>query len=62
MRPFTVPINSGITYRTLPESHTGFVGIRSRRIVLTRYTEPEPEMRLLLARLRLDLPTQPPQK
>jgi hypothetical protein len=33
-----------------------------RQIVLTRYTEPEPELRLLLSRLRLDLPAQPPPK
>ena len=33
-----------------------------RELVLTRYTEAEPELRLLLAKLRLDLPTQPPPK
>lgn len=33
-----------------------------RRIVLTRYTEPEPELRLLLERLGLELPAQPPPK
>ena len=33
-----------------------------RELVLTRYTEPDPELRLLLAKLRLDLPTQPPPK
>jgi Transposase DDE domain len=33
-----------------------------RELVLTRYTEPEPELRLLLDKLRLDLPTQPPPK
>jgi hypothetical protein len=31
-----------------------------RELVLTRYTEPEPELKLLLDRLRLDLPAQPP--
>ena len=31
-----------------------------RLITLTRYTEPEPELRLLLDRLRLELPAQPP--
>jgi hypothetical protein len=30
-----------------------------REIVLTRYTEPEPELKLLLGKLRLDLPAQP---
>jgi len=33
-----------------------------RQLVLTRYTEPEPELRLLLERLRLELPAQPPPK
>jgi transposase len=33
-----------------------------RTILLTRYTEPEPELKLLLERLRLTLPGQPPPK
>jgi hypothetical protein len=33
-----------------------------REIVLTRYTQPEPELRLLIDRLRLTLPEQPPPK
>jgi transposase len=33
-----------------------------RELVLTRHTEPEPELRLLLAKLRLELPAQPPPK
>ena len=33
-----------------------------RELVLTRYTEPEPELRLLLNKLRLALPAQPPPK
>src|SRR6202042_3010137 len=33
-----------------------------RELLLTRYTEPEPELALLLDRLRLDLPAQPPPK
>ena len=33
-----------------------------RELVLTRYTEPEPDQRLLLSHLRLDLPAQPPPK
>jgi transposase len=33
-----------------------------RELVLTRHTEPEPELRLLLAKLRLELPPQPPPK
>jgi hypothetical protein len=31
-----------------------------RELVLTRYTEPEPELKLLLGKLRLELPAQPP--
>ena len=31
-----------------------------RELVLTRYTEPEPELSLLLRKLRLELPAQPP--
>ena len=33
-----------------------------RELVLTRYTEPEPDQRLLLGELRLELPAQPPPK
>jgi hypothetical protein len=33
-----------------------------RQLILTRHTEPEPELRLLIERLRLELPTQPPPK
>ena len=33
-----------------------------RTVVLTRYTQPEEELRLLLARLKLELPTQSPPK
>jgi len=33
-----------------------------RELVLTRYTEPEPELRLLLERMKLALPPQPPPK
>ena len=33
-----------------------------REIVLTRFTEPEPDLRLLLNRLKLQLPAQPPPK
>ena len=34
----------------------------NREIVLTRYTEPEPQLRLLLGLLHLELPAQPPPK
>ncbi len=33
-----------------------------RELQLTRYTQPEPELQLLLERLRLELPAQPPPK
>jgi hypothetical protein len=33
-----------------------------RELVLTRYTQPEPELALLLDKLKLDLPAQPPPK
>ena len=33
-----------------------------RTIMLMRYTEPQPELKLLLERLRLELPAQPPPK
>lgn len=33
-----------------------------REIQLTRYTQPEPELKLLLDRLKLTLPEQPPPK
>jgi len=34
----------------------------ARTITLTRHTEPEPELKLLLERLRVELPAQPPPK
>jgi hypothetical protein len=33
-----------------------------RELVLTRYTEPEPELSLLLEKLKLEPPAQPPPK
>ena len=33
-----------------------------REINLTRYTQPEPELKLLLEKLKLTLPAQPPPK
>jgi hypothetical protein len=33
-----------------------------RELSLTRYTQPEPELELLLERLQLTLPAQPPPK
>lgn len=33
-----------------------------RELVLTRYTQPEPELQLLINQLKLQLPPQPPPK
>ena len=33
-----------------------------REVILTRYTQPEPEQKILLEKLRLNLPKQPPPK
>ncbi len=33
-----------------------------RELILTRYTQPEPELTLLLDKLALELPAQPPPK
>ena len=33
-----------------------------REVILTRYTQPEPELKLLLDKLKLQLPAQPPPK
>jgi hypothetical protein len=33
-----------------------------RTVLLSRYTEPEPDQLLLLRRLKMDLPAQPPPK
>ena len=33
-----------------------------RELTLTRYTQPEPELKLLLDKLKLTLPAQPPPK
>lgn len=33
-----------------------------REVLLTRYTQPEPELQLLLSKLKLQLPAQPPPK
>jgi hypothetical protein len=33
-----------------------------RELVLTRYTQPEPELTMLIEKLRLQVPNQPPPK
>ena len=59
----------GLTPRSVLEKFTAIQLIDvhvpttdGRELVLTRYTEPEPELRLLLNKLRLALPAQPPPK
>jgi len=36
--------------------------VDNREIILTRYTEPEPDLQLLIGRMKLVLPAQPPPK
>jgi len=59
----------GLTARSAPQKFAAVQMIDvhlptadGRGIILSRYTEPEPELRLLIDRLKLDLPTQPPPK
>jgi transposase len=59
----------GLTPRSVLEKFAGVQMIDveipttdGRTITLTRHTEPEPELKLLLERLRLELPAQPPPK
>jgi hypothetical protein len=60
---------SGLTARSALEKFAAMqmVDVRipttdGRELLLTRYTQPEPELELLLERLRLTLPAQPPPK
>ena len=59
----------GLTARSVLEKLAGMQMIDvhlpttdGREVILTRYTQPEPDQRLLLEKLRLDLPEQPPPK
>jgi hypothetical protein len=59
----------GLTPRTMPEKFAAVQMIDvhlpttdGRELLLTRSTEPEPELKLLLNKLKLDLPAQPPPK
>ena len=59
----------GLTPRSVLEKFVGLQMIDvhrpttdGRELLLTRYTEPEPELKLLLNKLKLDLPAQPPPK
>jgi transposase len=59
----------GLTARSVLEKLAGMQMIDvhlpttdGREVILTRYTQPEPEQRLLLEKLKLTLPEQPPPK
>jgi transposase len=59
----------GLTTRSLLEKFSAvqMIDVRipttcGRELTLTRYTQPEPELQLLLDRLKLSLPAQPPPK
>jgi transposase len=59
----------GLTARSVLEKLAGMQMIDvhlpttdRREVILTRYTQPEPEQRLLLEKLKLQLPEQPPPK
>jgi len=59
----------GLTARSVLEKLAGMQMIDvhlpttdGREVILTRYTQPEPEQRLLLEKLKLQLPEQPPPK
>jgi len=63
------PLAPGLTARSALEKFAAvqMVDVRipttdGRELQLTRYTQPEPELDLLLERLRLTLPAQPPPK
>jgi len=63
------PLASGLTARSALEKFTAvqMVDVHipttdGRELTLTRYTQPEPELHLLLERMRLTLPAQPPPK
>jgi len=63
------PLASGLTARSALEKFAAvqMVDVHlpttdGREVLLTRYTQPEPELALLLERLRLTLPPQPPPK
>jgi transposase len=59
----------GLTPRSVLEKFSAITMINvhvpttdGRELMLTRYTQPEPELSLLLDKLKLDLPAQPPPK
>ncbi len=63
------PLAPGLTARSALEKFAAVQMIDvhipttdGRELLLTRYTQPEPELTLLLERLHLELPAQPPPK
>ena len=63
------PLAPGLTARSALEKFAAvqMVDVKipttdGRELLLTRYTQPEPELELLLERMRLTLPVQPPPK
>ena len=59
--------NSGLTPRAVPEKFAAVQMLDvhvpttdGRELVLTRHTEPDADLRLLLAHMKLNLPAQPP--
>lgn len=63
------PLASGLTPRSVLEKFAAVQMLDvhlpttdDRELVLTRYTEPERDLRLLLAQMKLTLPSQPPPK
>jgi len=68
-RPAPARPGPGLTPRSLFEKFAAVQMIDvhlpttdGRELLLTRYTEPEPELKLLLDKLKLELPAQPPPK
>jgi len=68
-RPAPARAGPGLTPRSLFEKFAAVQMIDvhlpttdGRELLLTRYTEPEPELKLLLDKLKLELPAQPPPK
>ena len=61
-----VPLSAEITCRFRPKSGAGLLRFLQttdgRELLLTRYTEPEPELALLLDKLKFVLPAQPEPK
>jgi hypothetical protein len=63
------PLAPGLTPRSVIEKFSAVQMIDvhvpttdGRELLLTRYTQPEPELKLLLEKLKLELPAQPPPK